>query len=288
MAAKELDVALPRYRPSGSTRMTIVPFSLAALAAAAIAGVIYTFISSFVPFVILTVLLVGGLGFVVGMIARFTCQFAHCRSRMLGLAVGTACGLTALASSYWCHYRLDRHALITSLPAAESAAVSQAFTFNDWIELRKQAGWRVKGNQINGGWVVGTVWAFEAFFVLALACSMGWQGGAEPYCEQCRAWPTSHFLTVKGHNAEEFFANARNGSPLAALQFPKSDLTDVSLVFENHICKTCGSGFLDVKEESIKTKDGKQQTTLKPLVEAILLDKASCDKFLSARNAPAC
>src|SRR5262245_51496225 len=101
MTGKESDIALPRYRPSGSTRMAIVPFSMAAIAVAAIVGIIYSFIASFVPFVMLTVFLVFGLGIASGLIARTTCQFAHCRNRMLGLAVGTACGLAALAASYW-------------------------------------------------------------------------------------------------------------------------------------------------------------------------------------------
>jgi hypothetical protein len=287
MAVKALDIPLPRYRPSGSTRLTIVPYSLAALVLAAIGGVIYTFISSFIPFVMLTIFLVFGLGFAVGVIARFTCQFAHCRNRMLGLALGIACGITALASSYWFHYTLDKRALISTLPASDRPVAEKGFTFNDWVQFRKQAGWRVKGAQMNGG-VVTAVWFFEALFVLAFACMLGWQGAAEPYCEQCRAWPTSHLFKIAGHDAEEFLAAARNGSPLAPLQFPKSDRADVSLVFENHICKTCGSGFLDVKEESITTKDGKQQTTLKPIVAAILLDKTSCDKFLAARTQPAC
>jgi hypothetical protein len=283
MAAKELELALPRYRPSGSTRLTIVPFSLAALAAAALVGIIYTFVASFIPLVMVTIFLVFGLGFAVGCIARFTCQLAHCRNRMLGLTLGIVCACAAVIASYWCHFALDKRNLLTHVPANQRAIVEKAFTFNAWVDLRKEVGWRVKGNQLNGAAVTG-VWIFEALFVFIFATVLGWLSAAEPYCEQCRAWPKAHKLSLRGRDAQEFFITARSGAPLGALQLPRSDRPDVALLFENRICETCGNGFLDVHEESVTLKDNKPQTTKRPIASSILLDKPACDKFLAATH----
>lgn len=284
MAAKELELALPRYRPSGSTRMTIVPFAVAAVAASALLGVIYSFVASFIPFVMLTFLLVFGVAFGVGAIARITCQYAHCRNRMLGLTLGAVCGLAALGASYWFNYTTGKRELLANVPAAERAVLDKVLTFGEWLEFRKESGWQVKGTQLTGG-MVTTIWALEAICVLAFGCALGWQAGNEPYCEQCRAWPKIHSLSIKGHTGEEFVASARAGTPLAALQFPKSDRADVSLKFENHICQSCGNGFLDVEEEVVTLKEGKEQTTKKPIIKSVLLDKPSCDQYLAARQA---
>jgi hypothetical protein len=269
MVAKDLD--LPRYRPSGAVHLTILPAAAAGLVAAAILGIIYGILSKLNPFVIIDVALVFGLGFVVGIVGRFACHYAHCRNRLVALAVTIAFGLVALAASYWIEYRTDATAL----------AKGSAFSFEQWIEMKKQTGWIIKGGLINGPFVF-MVWVAEAFFVLAFASLLGWQAGEEPYCEQCRAWPKSHCVHLKGHTADEFWNAARAGTPLAVLQLPKTDRADISLVLDGRVCDKCHNGFLNIDEEKVTTENGKTRTVRKPLVHGVVMDQRNCESFLAA------
>src|SRR4051812_30105438 len=106
MAAKDNEIALPRYKPSGAIRLVIIPAALIGLGIAAVVGIIYGVLATLNPFVIVDVFLVGGLGLAVGVLARLTCQYAHCRNRLVSLAIGIALGALALAASYWVDYRL--------------------------------------------------------------------------------------------------------------------------------------------------------------------------------------
>src|SRR3954469_7082031 len=187
MSAKDFN--LPRYRPSGAVHMSIVPAVLASLLLVGVIGVIYGIVAQINPFVLVDVFLVFGLGFGVGMIGRVTCHYAHCRSRLVCLTVAIVLGLVALGASYWIDYRLDRTAV----------AKGAVTTFDQWVEVKKETGWIVKGGQINGPFVF-MVWGCEAFFVLALASLLGWQAGEEPYCEQCRAWPKNYRVSLKGRH----------------------------------------------------------------------------------------
>src|ERR1043166_6943720 len=117
MVAKDLD--LPRYRPSGATRLTIVPAALIASAVAFVIGIVYGVVSSFIPLVFLSVFLVFGLGLVMGVVARVTCQYAHCRNRMVGFVIGAAVGMVALAGSYWIDFTLDKRTLLGNIPVGD-------------------------------------------------------------------------------------------------------------------------------------------------------------------------
>ena len=268
MSAK--DLSLPRYRPSGAVRLSIVPATIASLFVAAVIGVIYGIVAQVNPFVLVDVFLVFGLGFGVGVIGRLTCHYAHCRNRLVSLGVASALGLVALAASYWIDFRLDRAAL----------ANGGTMTFTHWVAAKIETGWIIKGGQINGPFVF-IVWGSEAFFVLTLAAMLGWQAGEEPYCEQCRAWPKNYRLALKGRQANEFWNAAKSGTPLAILQLPKVERTDVSLVLDGLICENCHNGFLNVDEETMKTENGKAKTTRTPLVQGIVLDQRNCESFLA-------
>src|ERR1051325_9433619 len=99
MGAKDNEIALPCYKPSGAIRLVTIPAVLIALAIAAVIGTIYGILTPLNPFVIVDVLLVFGLGLAVGVLARLVCQYAHCRNRLVSLAIGIALGALALAAS---------------------------------------------------------------------------------------------------------------------------------------------------------------------------------------------
>jgi hypothetical protein len=153
------------------------------------------------------------------------------------------------------------------------------------VQARKESGWIVRGGRINGA-AVPIVWLFEAFFVLAFASVMGWQAGAEPYCEHCHAWPKHHKLYLKGHNADEFWRAAKAGAPLEVLQASAQvpERTDVALVLDGLICDKCHNGFLNVDEEIVSTQKGRLRTVRKPLVHGVVLDHQNCETFLGVSH----
>jgi hypothetical protein len=273
------DIQLPRYRPSGAMHLSIVPYTLAAIAVAAVVGVVYGVLMALNPFVIGDIFLVFGLGFAAGVIAQLACRYAHCRNPLTSLMVAVFLGVAALVASYWINYRFDSN-------TTNASREGTAFTFGQWVDARKEAGWIIKGGQINGPYVT-IVWGFEAFFVLALASMIGWQAGKEPYCEQCKTWPKSHKTSVKGHGTEEFWKAAKTGAPLVALNLTEGTCADVSLELDALICDKCHTGFLNVYEERLKASGGKSEKIRKPVTEGILIDQTSCASFLAAPRSTA-
>jgi hypothetical protein len=268
------DVELPRYRPSGAMHWAIFPVIPAALAVAGVVGVIYGVLAMLNPFIIVSVALVFGLGFVTGLIGQVTCRYAHCRNRLAAMAVAISLGVAAVAASYWINYRFDSR---TTGASREGAA----FSFGQWVDAKKESGWVIRNGQINGPYVT-IVWAFEAFFVLGIASILGWAAGNEPYCEQCKAWPKSHKVRLKSQSAEEFWKRMKEATPFAALSSMKESCADASLELDALICDQCHNGFLNVHEETIKVTDGKSEKVRKPIVHGILIDPRTCDSFLAA------
>jgi hypothetical protein len=243
---------------------------LMGISTALVLSFVYSYATSFIPFIYLNFLLTGFLGLGVGAVVAMGGGFGKIRNRKVVIALAV---VTALITCY-----------IAWVVTVYLWLDSEVFIFNPIdlvtiIQVVAQEGvWSLKGATPTGG-ALYAVWGIEAAVIVA-ASYFGAIGAysEEPFCENCNQWTKIVPLTDRLEHPEDFAAfleglEAKNYVVLTELRNTKSsepvkmkvDLLDCSSCSKVHYLRITllVMGFDD---------DGKAETKETLLVHNLFID----------------
>lgn len=249
---------LPVYTPSGKYTSMVFVMVLPLLAVVAALGWVDAFLLSWVPFILLDLLIVLGFAAGIAYATSFALQLGKCRNTAIGMGIGLLAGVAGVASGHYWAY------------AMATAGAPQPVPFGDYLEFRTTTGWTIGkgggGIPITGVFVY-LVWLIEAVIIVA----GGWLGGAmgamTPYCEACSIWATKKrdVFSVPGLS-EASIARLKQAPDVEALLMP--ELAEIApsstkVIYTVQACPACEkTGFVSLSHKSV-TQVSKKKTEAK-------------------------
>jgi len=268
--------ALPTYRASGKLKPLTLVLFIGALVAGCVVAVVYQTLLRWIPYIYVNFLLVCGFGFALGVAGWQAVKLGHCRNQLVAGMLAVAVGGGALATSYWWDWQRALSDLAEKEPGVSKAELAQEITFSRFLELKKQAGWKIgssSSSSFNGGGVTA-MWILEALIVLGIAVVATGAAAAEPYCERCRRWCKGNAFYVAGcsrADADPLLQQGDLGS-LALIDERTGTDPNVSLHFTVTTCGGCSeTAFLTVAEHTVKQTKKQTSTTKVNLVTHAVL-----------------
>ena len=173
---------LDSYRHSGKFAPYAPVLTLGAVCVVAFPlGFAYAYLTRWIPFIYLNVLLTIGYGFGFGWITGWILKRTQARSNGLALACGAAAGLIALYSEWNGHI----HALFDRAPLVcrpqQIWAVMQI--------LYEHGSWSFHSNGNITHIALAAVWLVEAAIIVGFSSALPYKRIANlPYCEKTRRW----------------------------------------------------------------------------------------------------
>lgn len=295
---------LPTYKPSGKYSMSFLTMLPAAMAAAAVLGVVYQLGIHYIGYVKINALLWIGCGFVAGWIAAYAMRLAKCRNRMIAAAAGLVIGVCPVVAGHVTEY------WVLTRNAGFTVPVSR------YVEVRVAEGWTIgsrsssasKSRPDISGAGVWAMWGIEALGIIGTAAFFAASRVAKPFCEACEAWmdkPLAQF-TIPWVNpgAAERVKGATDlagllavapeppdpavavptAQPTKAMPAPPKGTKFVSLTYTLMGCSMCKDfATLTVEQMTIVQAGARAVSTKKVVLHnAIMLDSESRAKVESA------
>lgn len=276
------------YKPSGKAPGDGIAIGLAVGIAAAIPlAFIYSYAILYIPIIgIVTFILTGGFGLLLGVAVGSPMHSRKVRNPMLASLMGFLTGLVALYAMWvvWLYALINRGDQPPEDLTLLGLALSPLGVWN-LIELVNQTGaWSFKGSTPTGGFL-WFIWGLEAVILVGLPTWLAGTTVADPFCEKCEAWcedKQSFFITeaVDKKQLLEWLGSGRLDQ-LAGLPLPT---TPVSLTTTAWRCGCGETATLSVIESKPNSK-GQLETN--DLVKHVLLPRdgfATLTRLNSERN----
>ncbi len=267
------------YKHSGSfsAAAPLVMLAIGAIAAV-IGGVVYAYAAHYIPFFIVTLLLVfgfgAGMGFAVSTAARIG-KLRHTPMLLMGAAF---CGAMALYADWVVHiYLLTERFFVAP---GDLASIMQ---------LMAQTGvWEVEDIRPTG-WALYAFWGAEALIVCGMTVFIPYSAlGALPFCERCDAWIEDVVLLQPFEpNTDEAGLKAAferdPASAMAQLEEAEVEYDVPFLRAELRQCEGCHDmQLLTLSAVTIDLdSDGDVTESASAVVENLLIDTTSYDAILS-------
>lgn len=264
---------LPRYAPSGFFRLTTIALFIGAIAAGCGVAWLYQTLVRWIPFIYINALVVLGFGGALAVGGYLAVKYGHCRNRVLGLVLALPLAAAPLAASYYWDYAHVVGKISEKNPGVSDAEIKQEMPFGRFLELKKQAGWKIKSSTFNGGGVT-FIWIIEALAVFGITLFGVSMAVGEPYCERCNEWCADRAFTIWGVGAPaaEPLLTAGNLGGVAELSAPEGADTSINLTVTVTTCPKCTqTGFMTVQEKIITVKKGKTEEKATHLVKHAVL-----------------
>ncbi|HEY7953749.1 MAG TPA: hypothetical protein VII38_00595 [Polyangia bacterium] len=271
-----------RYRPSGFFRAKALLLFVAATAAGVALAWIYQFLLREIPFIYINLLVVCGFGAALAAGAWFAVQKGHCRNRVIALLLALPLAAVPLAASHWFEYRHVISAIVEKTPGASEADALREIPFGKYLEIKKQAGWKLESSTISGA-AVTAIWIVEALIVFGAVLFGALAGVDEPYCEKCNRWCEAVAFRLHGvgrAEAEPVLSGGDLGA-LADLKAPTPPDPSLSVEIQIKRCGGCAeTGFVSVSEKRMVQKKKKVEEKSKRLARHALLRPAERQRLL--------
>ncbi|GMU63247.1 MAG: hypothetical protein AMXMBFR34_50100 [Myxococcaceae bacterium] len=176
------------YVPSGRfSSHALVTVPLLGILLGALLATAYAYLTLYLPIVgVVTFLLTGGVGLLLGMGLSALLHRGKVRNRMLGLALGLFVALVTFYVQWavWSYALLRRDDVDVSF----LALLLQPWALWDVITVVNQHGaWSLKGATPTGG-VLWALWAVEGLILVGLPTFLALASVDTPYCEACESW----------------------------------------------------------------------------------------------------
>jgi hypothetical protein len=265
--------ALPRYQPSGFFRPTTLVFFLGATAAGCGIAWLYQLLVRWIPFIYINILVVLGFGGALAIGGWLAVRGGHCRNRVLALILALPLAAAPLAASYYWDYAHVISEISEKNPEIPTEEIKQEVTFQRYLELKREAGWKLKGSTFNG-WGVTAVWVVEGLMVFGCVLFGVLAAVGEPYCEKCNRWCEGKSFIVRGVGKEAAEPLLQKGDlgALALIEPPAEPDGSLSLHFTVTTCEGCSdAGFLSVDEKKTVMKKNKPEESSTTLVTHAVL-----------------
>lgn len=212
--------------------------------------------------------LVGGIGFLCGLLSVFLVHYGHHRHI-----------LSQIAQSQREHLRGDqslsedtRREYLAELDADPDGMANRALIQNTGhggvlgsLLVRNEIGVTIKRAKVTG-WFLWGVWGVEALIVSGIACLAASTAASRTFCEECELWCEEHAqFQVPASQASELAEAIRSNVPnsVAAIREkpnPASEEGDATLLL--HSCPRCDLSFAEIRLRVPKGKDLKETTLL--------------------------
>lgn len=196
-----MSTTLERYNSSGKFGPLTAVYAVGGAVALGLLAWVYQLALTWIPFIYIEFILVGGFGFAAGLAVSMIMDMGHCRNRGVGALVGLLLGAVGLAASFWWGYRSGLSSVIESNPQVAAEEIAAQYSFGLWIDDRVEGGWTIKSAALNGAFV-WVMWSLEALIVLGISGAMGWIRAGHSYCEKCKAWHTSQTGETMGSQGD--------------------------------------------------------------------------------------
>lgn len=100
-----MSTTLERYNSSGRFGPLTVVYAVGGAVALTLLAWVYQLALTWIPFIYIEFILVGGFGFAAGLAVTMIMDMGHCRNRGVGALLGLVLGAVGLAASFWwgCH-----------------------------------------------------------------------------------------------------------------------------------------------------------------------------------------
>jgi hypothetical protein len=172
----------PAYHHSGKFGFHGPVFALAAAAVLAVPmGLVYSYVTKWIPFIYANFLATAGYGWLAGMLAGFCMRQAWVRNTPVAIASGLGVGLLALYGDWNGHIRalFDEASLINP----------PEVIFRGMKVLYENGSWGMSSGGAVTGIPLAIVWFVEAAMIVGIAVVISRSMVAEvPFCETCHRW----------------------------------------------------------------------------------------------------
>lgn len=274
------------YRRSGRFQPAALLHALGAMLLCAAAGCLYQFLHGLSPFILLNLVLIGGLAAVVEMQAKRVLVRGHVRNQGVAMLLAVGIALSALLASYAWEFFQDTRAALADRPGLAWADVLQGSVVARWLEFRAETGWTLRRHgsetRING-WIAYALWAIEALILLGIAVLQTPPLMAIPYCEDCLRWTATDRVNLPGlgSNAAEPLLRSGDLDGVLALRSPEAPDSSFWLSLMGHTCPGCQKTWLTVSEGHEETqRDGKKRIVTRRLTENLAITPRHQKKLL--------
>jgi hypothetical protein len=217
-------------------------------------------------------LLVAGFGGALGFAGWKAVKLGHCRNRVLAMVLAVPLAGVPLAASYAWDWQHAISTIQEKNPGLSRGDIAEEVTFTRFLEIKKEAGWKMKSSTMNGG-MVTFIWIVEGLTVFALAFFITGAAAADPYCEKCGKWCKGHTFQVPGTtraDADPYLSQKKLGD-LVQIESRGGD-PNSSLHFTVTTCEGCPeTAYLTVAEQQIQQKKKQTQTVKHELVRHAVL-----------------
>jgi len=252
------------YTPSGRAPGDGIALGLGVgIAAAVPLAFVYSYAILYIPIIgIVTFILTGGFGLLLGVAVGSPMHARKVRSPLVASLVGFTVGLVALYAMWvvWLYGLIQRS-------GGDGASEVTLLGLATWppavwqlVELVNETGaWSFKGTTPTGG-VLWAIWGCEALILVGMPTWLAGNTVSDPFCEKCEAWcedKQSFFLTEAVDKKQLLdWLGAGRLDQLAALPAPS---TAVSLTTTAWRCGCSETATLSIIEAKPNSK-GELQT----------------------------
>ncbi|MEZ4955431.1 MAG: hypothetical protein R2825_17855 [Saprospiraceae bacterium] len=185
------------YQESNQFNLRGIALSgLISLFAALLLGYFYTILTLLIPLIYVMVFITIGLGFVMGLIVKFSIKLCHIRHQQSKLGLAIASGLFA---NYFQWAAFLAYVFLGSFPSFTDylSHLGWIFSPKEFFmvihEINKSGMWSLFGVQVNG-LLLAIIWIFEFAIILAVPILMVFQTTVYPYSEKLGKWYKKYTL----------------------------------------------------------------------------------------------
>lgn len=273
------------YRHSGrSTPMGLPLTVVGGTAAAAMLGVVYTYLTVWIPFIYVLFLVTIGFGFSLGWVTFFLAKAGKVRSTGATALAGLFVGLVGLFVAWAVDMpaRLGRAGVegvdFTLHPSAVLSYIGQLLETGSWTI----------GPWQPTGFFLGVVWLIEAGIIVFFAMGIpGSSMGSSMFCEACDTWGEKENVPhrLSADRAEELVGRLQAGDFAVLSRTPRAGMEAAAyLKLRLHRCAGCtDSNYLTLLGVT-KTKDekGKESESENEILELLKVPSAAVEEIRRA------
>jgi hypothetical protein len=223
-------------------------------------------------------------GIFTGLTGVLGIRLGHCRNRKVATLLGIALAVSTLASSFRAGYESALRKFCDKNPEVALTDLRQQIGFSDWLKLRHDNGWTIKGwGQYKGSF--GAAWLAEALWFLAVTVIAVREASSKGcYCEHCECWTSNRSFIVPGQEMESGQKFLRRGGLTGLLAMPPDPAFSArrNLVFRASICPRCDrTAYLSVDQVALNTEGGREKQHRTPWLVNVEIDQKQRAEFLA-------
>jgi len=279
------------YRHSGIVPIPgLVQTALAGLGSALSLGVVYGYVSAWMPFIYANFLLTAGFGFLVGWLINRAARAGRIRNSLVPAVIGLVSSVTGMYFA-WAG---DMYARI-GLPQKASIFIALdprvMASYMEWFYANGAWGIGKHGGNVTGLFL-GAVWLTEAGVIVGIATLYPWSEISNwVFCEKCHWWATIETcpqrLSVDGSGTiiERLNADDLTVLSTAALADPHES---TYLQLQLATCPTCDEcNYLDLERGVVTVdKNGKASTKTEKVIKKLELAAVDVPLVRAAGQSP--